>query len=227
MNSMDNYVLELDNITKKYEDGERENVVLDNISLRVKQGEFVAIVGPSGSGKSTLLSIAGVLLSPSNGRVVIGGEDVTNMPQKTWTRFRRERIGFIFQNHQLLPYLTAEEQLKHVMAMNKGNEKAPDLNEVLKDLGLDKCRKRFPSQMSGGEKQRVAIARAFINNPEVILADEPTASLDGTRGRQVAEMIKKEVVKHKKGAVMVTHDERILDLVDTVYHLENGKLIKK
>lgn len=221
---MSEYALQLNNITKKYNDGESENIVLKDISLNVKHGEFVAIVGPSGSGKSTLLSIAGMLLSPNSGEVVLNGKCLSDEKQKNWTKIRRKQIGFIFQNHQLLPYLTVEDQLKLVKNMNK--KVSLDVNETLKELGLKDCAKKYPSNMSGGEKQRIAIARAFMNNPDVILADEPTASLDGTRGRQVVEMIKKEVMKHNKAAVMVTHDERILDLVDVIYRMDKGVLVR-
>lgn len=219
------YMLQLNNISKKYQDGDQENLVLNNISLKVKPGEFVAIVGPSGSGKSTFLSISGALLSATDGNVIIGDSKLQKKESKKLTKIRREKIGFIFQNHYLLPYLTSIEQLQLVIDLNKKNGK-PDMNakEMLEDLGLSDCANKYPDKMSGGEKQRVAIARAFMNSPDVILADEPTASLDGVRGRQVVEMIKKEVIKHKKAAIMVTHDERVLDLVDVVYRLDNGEL---
>lgn len=221
------YALQLRNISKKYQDGEQENLVLKNISLKVKPGEFIAIVGPSGSGKSTFLSIPGALLSPTDGSIMIGDTKLIKKENKKLTLIRREKIGFIFQSHHLLPYLTAREQLQLVVDMNKKSGRpVMDANEMLEDLGLTACANKYPSKMSGGEKQRVAIARAFMNNPELILADEPTASLDAIRGRQVVEMIKKEVVKHNKAAIMVTHDERVLDLVDAVYHLENGELRK-
>ena len=230
---MENYAIRLKHITKKYQDGDQENTVLDDISLEVKQGEFIAIVGPSGSGKSTLLSIAGALLSETSGEVMIGSTRVSEKNRKLWTKIRSEQIGFIFQNHQLMPFLTVEEQLKLVSDFSKKNQKKAEIlvrkklaDELLEDLGLGELKKKYPAKMSGGEKQRVAIARAFMNNPDVILADEPTASLDGKRGRQVVEMIRKEVKKHKKAAIMVTHDERVLDMVDVVYRLENGKLEK-
>jgi len=219
------YAIQLINISKKYKDGDQDNLVLEDISLNVKPGEFVAIVGPSGSGKSTFLSISGALLSPTDGSVIIGEMNLNKKESKNLTKIRREKIGFIFQNHNLIPYLTAQEQLQLVVDLNKTKKKSNmNAKEMLEDLGLADFAKKYPDKMSGGEKQRVAIARAFMNDPDVILADEPTASLDGTRGRQVVEMIKKEVVKHNKAAIMVTHDERVLDLVDAVYRLENGKL---
>ncbi len=221
------YALQLNNISKAYQDGDQQNTVLKNLSLEVKPGEFVAVIGPSGSGKSTFLSISGALLSPTDGSVVIGGQQLMKKQSKQLVKIRREKIGFIFQSHHLLPFLTAKEQLTLVLDMNKENGK-PNINadDMLADLGLSACANKFPAKMSGGEKQRVAIARAFMNNPEIILADEPTASLDGIRGRQVVELIKKEVKKHNKAAIMVTHDERVLDLVDVVYRLDNGVLKK-
>lgn len=223
---MSEQALQLTNIVKRYQDGEQETTVLDNVSLEVKKGEFVAIVGPSGSGKSTLLSIMGMLLSPTEGEVSLGGNVISNKKQKEWTNIRRNDIGFIFQNHQLLPFLTVEEQLALVKDMS-GRNVQTNSKELLADLGLSDCANKYPSQMSGGQKQRVAIARAFMNDPQIILADEPTASLDGTRGRQVAEMIRKETKKRNKAAIMVTHDERVLDLCDVIYRLENGTLVRE
>lgn len=219
---MSTNVLQLDNITKAYQDGSGKNVVLDNVSLSVEKGEFVAVMGPSGSGKSTLLTIAGMLLAPDSGKISIVGKNVSDTNRKQWTQIRREHIGFIFQNHQLLPYLKAREQLTAFQTKNDHNMYIDGLFE---DLDIVKCKNQYPSQMSGGEKQRVAIARAFVNNPDIILADEPTASLDAVHGRQVVEMIRMEVKKHEKAAIMVTHDERVLDLVDRVYRLEGGRLV--
>lgn len=223
---MEKYALQINNVSKIYQDGENENTVLDNISLKVKPGEFVAIVGPSGSGKSTMLSIAGALLSNTKGEVIIGDTALDNN-KKNWSMVRREKIGFIFQSHQLIPYLNIGDQLNLIAKIsNKKNKKEFEAyaDELLEDLGLLDSKNKYPNKLSGGEKQRVAIARAFMNKPDVILADEPTASLDGPRGRQVVEMIRKEVKKQNKAAIMVTHDERILDLVDVIYRIENGKI---
>lgn len=219
---MNKYAIQLKNISKAYQDGEQNKIVLNNISLDVRPGEFVAIVGPSGSGKSTLLSIAGALLSADKGDIIIGNQTI--LEKKQWNEFRRSRVGFIFQNHQLLPYLKVYDQL--FLNTKKTSEKKTLAEEILNELELIDMKKRYPEGLSGGEKQRVAIARAFMNEPDVILADEPTASLDKIRGRAVIELIAKEVKKRKKAAIMVTHDERILDLVDTIYQLEDGVLIK-
>lgn len=219
---MSNYLLQMEHIKKTYQDGTDKNVVLNDISLNVKCGELIAVVGPSGSGKSTLLTIAGMLLSPDSGTILIDGKNVSSAKKREWTKIRQEHIGFIFQNHQLLPYLKAKEQL--TAFQTKDNRSKVNIDEMLSELDIAKCRDQYPAKMSGGEKQRVAVARAFVNDPDIILADEPTASLDGVRGRQVVEMIRLEVKKHEKAAVIVTHDERVLDLADRIYHLENGKL---
>lgn len=223
---MTTYALQLNNISKVYQDGENEKTVLDNVSLKVKPGEFAAIVGPSGSGKSTMLSIAGALLSSTTGEVIIGDTKLDNK-NKNWNLVRREKIGFIFQSHQLVPYLNVEDQLNLIAKISKKKNKKEFeayADELLRDLGLENSKTKYPNKLSGGEKQRVAIARAFMNKPDVILADEPTASLDGPRGRQVVEMIRKVVKKQNRAAIMVTHDERILDLVDVIYRIENGKI---
>lgn len=215
-------MLEIKNISKSFRDGSEENHVLSGLSLSVESGEIVAVLGPSGSGKSTFLSIAGLLLSTDSGEVFIGGKEVSKLPKSKWTRYRKEHIGFIFQSHQLLPYLNSADQL--TLFQDKKNVSKVDAMELLKELDVDSCKKKYPAKMSGGEKQRVAIARAFVNDPEIILADEPTASLDAKRGRVVVQMIRDEVKKRGKVAVVVTHDERILDLMDKVYRLENGRL---
>lgn len=217
-------MLEIKNISKSFRDGSEENHVLSGLSLSVESGEIVAVLGPSGSGKSTFLSIAGLLLSADSGEVFIGGKEVSKLPKSKWTRYRKEHIGFIFQSHQLLPYLNSADQL--TLFQDKKNVSKVDAMELLKELDVDSCKKKYPAKMSGGEKQRVAIARAFVNDPEIILADEPTASLDAKRGRVVVQMIRDEVKKRGKVAVVVTHDERILDLMDKVYRLENGRLKK-
>ena len=224
---MERYALQLKNITKKYTDGDSENTVLNNISINVKPGEFVAIVGPSGSGKSTFLSIAGALLSASNGEIMIGDTNLNKKSKKELADIRRNQIGFVFQSHQLIPYLTVIDQLKLIpkLSNNKNTKEVnKHANKLLKEFGLEDKLTKYPSKLSGGEKQRVAIARALMNNPDIILADEPTASLDGERGREVVSMIKDEIKKYNKAALMVTHDERILDLVDTIYRIENGNI---
>jgi putative ABC transport system ATP-binding protein len=224
---MGKYALQLNNIYKTYKDGEQDNTVLEDVSIKVRPGEFAAIVGPSGSGKSTLLSIAGALLSATKGEIWIGETNLSTVDKKQWEGIRRNQIGFVFQSHQLIPYLNVLEQLElitKISSSKKNPEKDKLAQQLLEDFGLGHRLNYYPSQLSGGEKQRVAIARALMNQPDIILADEPTASLDGERGRQVVTMIRDEIKKYKKSALMVTHDERVLDLVDTVYRIENGKV---
>lgn len=218
--------LVLDHVTKEFGDGDTSVKVLDNVSLEVKAGEFVAVVGPSGSGKSTFLSIAGALLSPTKGRIIIGDKEVGKQSSKQMNKIRLDHIGFIFQSSNLIPYLTVRDQLLLISKLagqpkRKSEERA---DELLKRLGLSHRMDSYPESLSGGERQRVAIARAWMNDPELILADEPTASLDSERGRNVVQMLADEVKLRQKAAVMVTHDKRMLDLCDRVVYIEDGKL---
>lgn len=220
-------ILDLKDIQKSFQDGEEKRTVLNNLQLEVAAGEFVAILGPSGSGKSTLLSIAGVLMSADKGHIILDGQDISQATQKIWTGIRREKIGFVFQNHQLLPYLTVYDQLLMAAKMSRVKNLDQRIKELLDDLGISDCAKKFPKQLSGGQKQRAAIARAFLAKPALILADEPTASLDEARGRQIAELLQKETKENHSAAIMVTHDERILDVVDHVYRLKEGQLFQE
>ncbi|MBC1561023.1 ABC transporter ATP-binding protein [Listeria booriae] len=216
----------MQNISKNYQDGEQIVEVLKNVSLEVKQGEFVAIVGPSGAGKSTFLSIAGALLTPTSGEITIGGQALSSLSTKALTRVRLEKVGFIFQGANLIPYLNVKDQLLVIaeLAGHRNGEAKQRATQLLEELGLSHRASQYPEKLSGGEKQRVAIARAMMNNPDVILADEPTASLDAERGYSVVQMIAQEVKRNNKAAIMVTHDERILDLVDRVVRIEDGQL---
>ncbi|WP_371327444.1 ABC transporter ATP-binding protein [Granulicatella sp. HMSC31F03] len=222
-------VIELQQIKKSYADGNQMRDVICDLNLTVEPQEFVAILGPSGSGKSTLLSIAGLLLSSDSGQVIIGGQNLTNLKQSEWTKKRLELLGFIFQDHQLLPYMKIGDQLE-VVAKLKGEKEASKRKEEVKgllaELGIENCYGQYPNQMSGGQKQRAAIARAFIGNPQLILADEPTASLDPERGKEIAQLIQREVKSKHKSAIMVTHDRSVLEYVDTVYEMKKGKLVR-
>ncbi|MGG0775567.1 ABC transporter ATP-binding protein [Bacillus rugosus] len=216
----------LDHVDKVFGDGESSVKVLDQVSLEVKAREFVAVVGPSGSGKSTFLSIAGALLSPTRGRIMIDGSDISQVTEKKMNRIRLEKIGFVFQSSNLIPYLTVLDQLLLIPKLagssnNKAEQRAVNL---LQKLGLKHRMNSYPQSLSGGERQRVAIARAWMNDPEIILADEPTASLDSERGRTIVKMLADEVKSREKAAVMVTHDKRMLDLCDRVVYIEDGKL---
>lgn len=218
--------LMLDQVSKEFGDGDTSVKVLDRISLDIKSGEFVAVVGPSGSGKSTFLSIAGALLSPTQGRIWMGDHEVTKLSAKKMNQLRLSHIGFVFQSSNLIPYLTVRDQLLLIakFAGQQGQEPKQRADHLLERLGLSHRKNHYPESLSGGERQRVAIARAWMNDPELILADEPTASLDSERGRTVVQMLADEVKLRQKAAVMVTHDKRMLDLCDRIVYIEDGKL---
>ncbi|UTG85768.1 ABC transporter ATP-binding protein [Bacillus paranthracis] len=220
-------LLKLDKVSKVYGEGNTEVTALHPISLDVKAGEFIGIVGPSGSGKSTLLSIAGALLSPSKGDIYIREQNITKLSEKEMTDIRLKKIGFIFQFANLVPYLNVKEQLLYIAKLKKESKQESEkrADHLLAAFGLGERKNHYPNQLSGGEKQRVAIARAFMNNPDLILADEPTASLDSKRAREVVEMMKREVKESQKAAIMITHDERMLDVCNRILTLRDGQLI--
>ncbi|MDU4694445.1 MULTISPECIES: ABC transporter ATP-binding protein [Paenibacillus] len=218
--------LQLTNVSKYYGEGSTRVCALENVSITVEPGEFVAVVGPSGSGKSSFLSIAGALLKASEGEVTLNGLPLSKLSDKELSSIRLQEIGFIMQSSNLVPYLQVLDQLLVVKKM-AGKISAEDKAyavKLLEELGLGAKLKSFPEELSGGEKQRVAIARALMNHPNVILADEPTASLDTKRAHEVVSLIANQVKTRRIAAVMVTHDERMLEYCDKVYHMEDGKL---
>ncbi len=216
----------LDNVSKYYKVGDQEFRVLNHVSITVHPGQFVAVIGPSGSGKSTFLSIAGALLKPSEGDVIINGIRLSGLKPKELAKLRLEQIGFIFQSSNLVPYLTVLDQLLVVkkMAGSLTNKDKRFAQELLEEVGLGDKLHKFPDQLSGGERQRAAIARAFMNDPSIILADEPTASLDTQRAFEVVQLISHGVRSRNKAAIMVTHDERLLKYCDKVYQMLDGNL---
>lgn len=219
--------IQFENVSKYYQDGAGSKLqILDNVSLSVQPGELVAVIGPSGSGKSTFLSIAGALLQASSGRVTINNKNLTQLTPKQVSQLRLDHIGFILQTANLVPYLNVLDQLLVVKKM-KGVITSDDkvfAKELLKEIGLETKLKKFPEHLSGGERQRTAIARAFMNDPDIILADEPTASLDSKRAFEIVELIANGVKTRNKAAIMVTHDERMLSYCDRVYNINEGKL---
>ncbi|GAB4075183.1 ABC transporter ATP-binding protein [Barrientosiimonas marina] len=216
--------LTMSHVSKVFKDGPNEFKALDDVSMKVDKGEFVAVMGPSGSGKSTFLSTAGALLSPTSGTIEMDGEDITALSDKEKTRMRLNKIGFVFQTANLIPYLSAADQLRVINIAAKTDGVVDHGTDLLKHFGLGHRMKKFPSELSGGEKQRVSIARALVNDPELILADEPTASLDSARGREVVELLANEVHDRGKAGIMVTHDERVLDLCDRVLTITDGRM---
>lgn len=218
--------LQITAASKYYNEGLNRITALDRVSIKVEPGEFVAVVGPSGSGKSTFLSIAGALLKASEGEVILNGKDISKVSDSELSDMRLHEIGFIMQASNLVPYLNVLDQLLVVKRMS-GKVRASDKTmaiRLLEELGLGDKLKGYPEELSGGEKQRTAIARALINDPTVILADEPTASLDTKRAHEVVSLIAHEVKTRGKAAIMVTHDERLLTYCDKVYRMEDGKL---
>ncbi|MGW6300108.1 ABC transporter ATP-binding protein [Peribacillus butanolivorans] len=218
--------IQLQQVTKQYKEGTSTLTALKEASLTVSSGELVAIVGPSGSGKSTLLSIIGALINSTSGKVIVNGKDLGSLNEKQLADFRLNEIGFILQTSNLIPYLSVIDQLILIkrMAGKVNKEDHQFAKSLLKELGLVNKMHKMPNELSGGERQRVAIARAFFNQPSVILADEPTASLDSKRAHEVVKLIADEVKKRNKAAIMVTHDERMLAYCDQVYHMEDGNL---
>ena len=218
--------LQLENVRKVYRSGPDEIIAVDRASLQVGDTEIVALVGPSGSGKTTLLSIAGGLLSPSEGRVVVAGDDISGYDPRRLTKFRRESVGFVFQSVNLVPFLTARENLLVVAAFGRREKKksAARADQLLRELGLDKRKSNLPEQLSGGERQRVAVGRAFMNEPGLVLIDEPTSALDTTLGEQVMELIVAEVRARNTAAVIVTHDSRMTRYADRTLTITDGVL---
>jgi putative ABC transport system ATP-binding protein len=225
---MSDIALETRQVTKTYKSDSGLINAVDNVSLQVKAGEFVALVGPSGSGKTTMLSMLAALLQPTSGQLLLDGQDLAAMSDLQRVAMRREKIGFTFQANNLVPYLTALENVELMLRLNGRLDKAGKLRsrELLARLGLGQRLHNLPSQMSGGQQQRVAIARALIHNPSLVLADEPTASLDTERAFQVVETFAALIHEQKRAGIMVTHDLRMCQYVDRVLQMRDGQLVQ-
>lgn len=221
-------VLEFKNVTKSYRDGNKEIEALKETSFKIEEGQFIAIIGPSGSGKSTFLTLAGGLQTPSKGQIIINGKDYTNLAEKERAKLRFNDIGFVLQASNLVPFLTAKQQLELVDRINNKRKKTlQDQKSLFKELGIDHLENKLPKDLSGGERQRLAIARALYNNPAIILADEPTASLDSDRAFEVVDLLSKECKEKNKSIIMVTHDNRMIEKCDHVYRMKDGILTKE
>jgi ABC-type lipoprotein export system ATPase subunit len=223
---MKNHFVELFNVTKTYHQGDNRVVALDHLSLKISKGEFLAITGRSGCGKSTLINIIGGLDSPDQGQVMIDGEDITQMDDRRLTLFRRDRIGIVFQFFNLLPILSLEENIA-LPYLLKGNSNTlnPKIDRLLQEMDLYKRRHHKPHELSGGEMQRVAICRALINDPELILADEPTGNLDSASGKQVLEILRRLKDEQGKTILLVTHSQEGAALADRVLKMRDGRLV--
>ena len=221
-------VLEFKNVTKSYRDGNKEIEALKETNFKIEEGQFIAIIGPSGSGKSTFLTLAGGLQTPSKGQIIINGKDYTNLSEKERAKLRFNDIGFVLQASNLVPFLTAKQQLELVDRINKKKRQTlQDQKSLFKELGIDHLENKLPKDLSGGERQRLAIARALYNNPAIILADEPTASLDSDRAFEVVDLLLKECKEKNKSIIMVTHDNRMIEKCDHVYRMKDGILTKE
>lgn len=219
-------VLMMEKIVKKFGQGHTEVTALKKVDFNVVQGEFVSVIGPSGSGKSTFLTIAGGLQTPTEGKITINGADFSQMNEKQRSKARFKEIGFILQSSNLIPFLKVKEQFQLVEKIEK-EKNAAKIEELLKSLDIWELREQYPKALSGGERQRVAIARSLFNDPQLILADEPTASLDSDHAYDVVKLLAKEAHERNKAIVMVTHDERMTQWSDNVYQMKDGELLLK
>jgi putative ABC transport system ATP-binding protein len=219
-------IIDAQNITKIYGSGASQVFAANQVSFQIHQGEFVGLVGPSGSGKTTMLAILAALLKPTEGQVLIDGVDLGSLKENERVRFRRERIGFTFQSNNLVPFLTVQENVELMLRMNNRLTKSERQNAqaLLERLGLQGRLKSLPSQLSGGQRQRVAIARSLIHNPSVVLADEPTASLDTERAYQVTQLYADLIHEQNKAGIMVTHDLRMCRYVDKLIQMKDGQV---
>ena len=220
-------MIEFDQVTKDFRDGDQTIEAVKPTTLKLGKDEIVAIVGPSGSGKSTLLTMAGALQTPSSGRIVINEQDITQLSQKQLSNIRMNEIGFILQTSNLVPFLTVKQQFELLRKEKKDVMSDEVLQNMLERLGLNKVVNKLPEQVSGGQKQRVAILKALYTNPSLILADEPTASLDTENAMEVMRILRDMSKEQEKTCIIVTHDERLTDYCDQVFQLVDGRLTKQ
>jgi len=217
-------LIQLESVTKLYRMGEVDVTALDNLSLSIPKGEFVLLLGPSGCGKTTALNLIGGLDRPTSGKVLIRGEDISRYDDGALTRYRRDTIGFVFQFFNLIPTLTAAENVEFALTLKHHGKLRARALELLDLVGLGERTDHFPAQMSGGQQQRVAIARALANEPPILLCDEPTGNLDSSTGQQVLHVLHDLNRKHGTTVVLVTHNSAIAPMADRVVHLQNGAI---
>lgn len=220
-------MLKFQNVTKSFKDGQQVIEAVKPTTLEFSPGELIAIVGPSGSGKSTFLTMAGALQKPTSGDIIIGTQKITDLSQKALARVRMQQIGFILQTSNLVPFLTVKQQFQLLKKRKKDVMAQQDFDALIQQLGLESVMNQLPSEISVGQKQRVAIAMAIYTNPDIILADEPTASLDTENAMSVMEILKNESKRRNKMCMIVTHDERLTAYCDKVFEMKDGVLTEK
>lgn len=218
-------ILKVENLRKEYGDGNNKVIALDDISLTIERGEFVAIVGPSGSGKSTLLHIIGGVDSPNDGKIYIDGNDISKYSSKELAYFRRRKVGLIYQFYNLIPNLTVRHNIELPLKLDKRKINQEKLLDIVKKLGIENKLDSFPSELSGGQQQRVAIARSLIYNPSIILADEPTGNLDRKNSKGIIEIFKYFNKTLKQTIILITHDEEIALKADRIVTIVDGKIV--
>ncbi len=219
-------ILKVENLCKIYGKGENEVKAVDNVSFSVEKGEFVAIVGASGSGKSTLLHLLGGVDRPTSGKVFIDGEDIYKLSDDQLAIFRRRQVGLIYQFYNLIPILNVEENITLPCNLDGKQVEQAKLDELLKTLKLENRRKHLPNELSGGQQQRVSIGRAIINNPAIMLADEPTGNLDSKASEEIISLLRLSNKKYNQTVIIITHDEKIALEADRVITIDDGKIIK-
>lgn len=220
-------ILRVENLTKKYGKGENEVIAVNDMSFSVNKGEFVSIVGSSGSGKSTLLHLLGGVDRPTSGKVFVEEKDIYSLNNDKLAIFRRRQIGLIYQFYNLLPILNVEENITLPCDLDGKTVNQDRLKELLSTLGLENRKKHLPNQLSGGQQQRVSIGRALINNPAIVLADEPTGNLDSKSSNEIVELLKMSNKKFNQTIIMITHDLEIAKLADRIIKIEDGKIVKE
>ncbi len=218
-------ILEIKNLTKTYGKGDTMVKALDNVSFTVKKGDFVAIVGPSGSGKSTLLHIIGGVDKPTSGSVIIENTDITKLDETALAIFRRRQIGLVYQFYNLIPILTVEENLTLPLLLDSRKPDKAQVDRIVSILGLSDRVKHLPNQLSGGQQQRVSIGRALINNPAIMLADEPTGNLDSENSKEIVNLLRHFNEALNQTVIMITHDEKIALSADRVITIQDGRIV--
>ena len=217
-------VVELKNVSRVYVSGDHEQKALDGVSMELEEGKFVVVLGPSGAGKSTLLNLLGGLDSPTSGKIYVDGQDISSLSNNELAKYRAQKVGFVFQFYNLVPTLTVHENVSLVKEIS---EDAFSATKMLDEVGLSDHLKNFPAELSGGEQQRVSIARALAKNPKILLCDEPTGALDSETGVMVLKLLLKMAKDYGKTIIIVTHNQNIAKMADTVIRVKNGKIISK